>query len=202
MVGEQESRVRRATRCVLSRGLVTMEFAPPSGMNVSHGSKDLLRSLAPAQDSALRALSLRTRHSICRSFATIRTGRYDLAMRFLVCGATLSSSVGEALKRHEHKVSSPEELGLTSDAEPVDILQAASKAQLDLLTTDATLAEAPFQMEKPFGRSVVYLQLEGGEVEQYDAVDRLFDRYKRLTPGRLYTVTASRVKIRQLPGHQ
>ena len=52
----------------------------------------------------------------------------------------------------------------------------------------------------PFGRSVVYLHLEGGDVEQDDAVTRLFERYKRLTPGRLYTVTASRVKVRQLPG--
>ena len=48
-------------------------------------------------------------------------------------------------------------------------------------------------------RVVVYLQLEGGDVEQDDAIDRLFKRYKRLTPGRLYTVTGSRVKVRQLP---
>jgi hypothetical protein len=33
-------------------------------------------------------------------------------------------------------------------------------------------------------------------------VDRLFDRYKRLSPGRLYTVTGSRVKVRQLPGRK
>ena len=33
-----------------------------------------------------------------------------------------------------------------------------------------------------------------------DAIDRLFARYKRLSPRRLYTVTATRVKIRQLPG--
>jgi len=35
---------------------------------------------------------------------------------------------------------------------------------------------------------------------QADAIERLFERYKRLTPKRLYTVTANRVKIRQLPG--
>ena len=76
----------------------------------------------------------------------------------------------------------------------------AHKAQLDVVTTDGALAEAPFLLDKPFGRSIVYLQLEGGDVEQDDAIDRLFARYKRLTPGRLYTVTGSRVKIRQLPG--
>jgi hypothetical protein len=46
---------------------------------------------------------------------------------------------------------------------------------------------------------MVYLQLDGGDVEQDDAIDRLFKRYKRLSPGRLYTVTAARVKVRQLP---
>ena len=66
---------------------------------------------------------------------------------------------------------------------------------------DGALVETVFAPEAPpFGRSIVYLQLEGGDVEQDDAVDRLFERYKRLTPGRLYTVTGSRVKIRQLPG--
>jgi hypothetical protein len=58
---------------------------------------------------------------------------------------------------------------------------------------------APFELGVPFGRSIVFLQLEGGDVEQDDAIDRLFKRYKRLSPGRLYTVTTSRVKVRQLP---
>ena len=82
------------------------------------------------------------------------------------------------------------------------MLEAARQGQFDVLTTDAAMAEAPFLLSPPaapFNRTIVYLQLEGGDVEQDDAVDRLFDRYKRLNPGRLYTVTASRVKIRQLP---
>jgi hypothetical protein len=58
---------------------------------------------------------------------------------------------------------------------------------------------APFSQGKSFRRSIVYLQLQGGEVELDDAVDRLFTRFKRLTSGRLYTVTATRVKVRQLP---
>jgi hypothetical protein len=75
----------------------------------------------------------------------------------------------------------------------------ARAAQLDICTTDAALSAAPFLLKFWFNRSIVYLQLEGGEVEQDDAIDRLFARYKRLTPGRLYTVTGSRVKVRQLP---
>ena len=35
---------------------------------------------------------------------------------------------------------------------------------------------------------------------QATAIPRLFKRYPRLTPRRLYTVTPNRVKIRQLPG--
>jgi hypothetical protein len=46
---------------------------------------------------------------------------------------------------------------------------------------------------------MVFLQLTGGEVEQDDAIDRLFARYKSPKPGMLYTVTENRVKVRQLP---
>ncbi len=95
----------------------------------------------------------------------------------------------------------PAAVGLSPGSTHEDVLKAAQKAQLDLLTTDARLVDAIFAPEAPrFGRSAVYLQLEGGDVEQDDAVERLFERYKRLTPGRLYTVTGTRVKIRQLPG--
>ena len=62
-----------------------------------------------------------------------------------------------------------------------------------------TGAAAPFEQSTSFNRSLVFLQLAGGDVEQDDAIDRLFKRYKRLAPGRLYTVTGSRVKVRQLP---
>ena len=49
---------------------------------------------------------------------------------------------------------------------------------------------------------VIVLVLDDPESprDQGRAIERLFERYQRLTPGRLYTVTASRVKIRQLPG--
>ena len=120
-------------------------------------------------------------------------------MRWLLHG-NLTPAVSEALKRHEHEVRDAASAGLAPQAEPRDVLEAAKKEQLDLLTADAALAQAPFALDFWFDRSMVYLQLEGGEVEQDDAVDRLFKRYKRLSPGRLYTVTATRVKVRQLPG--
>ncbi|HEY7091039.1 MAG TPA: DUF5615 family PIN-like protein [Tepidisphaeraceae bacterium] len=118
-------------------------------------------------------------------------------MRWLVHG-NLTRAVTEALRRHEHTASTPAEAGIDA-TDPVELLKQAHTKQLDLITADAELANAPFEHHIRFGRSIVFLQLTGGDVEQDDAIDRLFQRYKRLTPGRLYTVTATRVKIRQLP---
>jgi len=120
-------------------------------------------------------------------------------MQWLLFGP-MTPAVGEALKRHKHHVHETAELELSPDALASDILKAAQKKQWDILTTDVTLAEAPFAQKQPFSRTVVHLHLQGGDVEQDDAIDRLFERYKRLSPRRLYTVTPTRVKIRQLPG--
>ena len=120
-------------------------------------------------------------------------------MRWLLHG-NLAPAVAEALVRHEQKTHAIGELGLSSDAQPRELLKAAQSKQLDLMTTDSSLVNAIFDEKIWFNRVVVFLQLEGGDDEQDDAIDRLFQRYKRLTPGRLYTVTGSRVKIRQLPG--
>ena len=120
-------------------------------------------------------------------------------MRWLLHG-NLTPAVADALRQRGDTVVDAASVAVTAGSSHADVLKAAHKGQLDLMTSDAKLAEAPFAEEAPaFGRSLVYLQLEGGDVEQDDAVTRLFDRYKRLTPGRLYTVTGSRVKIRQLP---
>jgi hypothetical protein len=120
-------------------------------------------------------------------------------MRWLLHGP-MSSSVADALVRHGHSAKNMLELGLPPETDPATVLRTADAAQLDILTTDASLSSAAFAMDIWLTRSMVYLQLEGGDVEQDDAVDRLFARYARLTPGRLYTVTGSRVKVRQLPG--
>jgi len=120
-------------------------------------------------------------------------------MQWLVHG-TLSPAVADALKRHGHQTHGVQELSLAADAPHLEVLKAAQKNQWDVMTNDPNLVNAPFEHDFYFNRSVVFLQLEGQDVEQDDAVDRLFERYKRLTPKRLYTVTGTRVKIRQLPG--
>ena len=121
-------------------------------------------------------------------------------MRLLLHGK-LTPAVAEALRTRGDTVRQPADLGLPIESKPDDVLKAAHKDQADVLTTDGQLATALFDREDAptFKRSIVYFQLEGGDIEQDDAVTRLFERYKRLTPGRLYTVTASRVKVRQLP---
>jgi len=115
-------------------------------------------------------------------------------MRWLLHGQ-LSPSVAEALGRHE-QIATVAEADLSADR----VFEAARKQQLEVMTADAALAESLFTGDAAgFQRLVVHLNVDPGEVEQDDAVDRLFARYKRLVPGRLYTVTATRVKVRQLP---
>jgi hypothetical protein len=122
-------------------------------------------------------------------------------MRWVLHG-NLTAAVNQALLRHEHKPFGVSQLGVAEGAPPRELLKAAQTKQLDVLTTDAALVNAIFDEKIWFNRVVVYLQLEGGDVEQDDAIDRLFERYPRMTPGRLYTVTGSRVKVRQLPGRK
>ena len=155
---------------------------------------------APAWRSAPRAV-----HD-ARRFAGAECTRYDPSphMRWLVHGNVAAPAILEALRRYEQSAQTVEQVGLKADSSVEEIFTVLRKQQLELLTADAKLAEAPYDegggVAVPHDRVIVYLQLEGGEVEQDDAIDRLFERYKRLAPGRLYTVTATRVKVRQLPG--
>ena len=123
-------------------------------------------------------------------------------MQWLVHG-TLDAAVTESLKRHGHQTHALAELPAhESPRDPRDLLKAAQTKQWDIITNDAQLVQFIYDEKIWFNRSIVFLQLAGvggGDVEQDDAIDRLFTRYKRLTPGRLYTVTETRVKVRQLP---
>lgn len=120
-------------------------------------------------------------------------------MRWLVHG-NLTPAAVQAVQRHGQTVLMPAQIELDFEAPVSDVLAAATKKQLEIITADKALVDAIYEQRMVFGRTVVWLQLAGGEVEQDDAIDRLFQRYKRLSPGRLYTVTETRVKVRQLPG--
>ncbi len=122
-------------------------------------------------------------------------------MRWLLHG-NLTPGVADALQRHEHTAFPMSELGMPGGATLTEIVRAAQAKQWDVLTNEADLVNAVFGEAIWFNRSIVFLQLPGADVEQDDAIDRLFKRYKRLTPGRLYTVTETRVKVRQLPSRK
>ena len=150
-------------------------------------------SRARADCAARRAVNAKT-----PAFASRHGCPYDAPMRWLLHG-NLNASVGEALRRHGHEARQPADVGLPADAPADDVLHAAHKNQLDLITPDQAVATNLFADRFNFDRSIVFLHVGDGDVEQDDAIDRLFARYKRLTPGRLYTVTESHVKVRQLP---
>lgn len=122
-------------------------------------------------------------------------------MRFYLHG-TVSPEAVAALTRHGHAAHPAKELA-EADAgpptEPRELLAALTKKQWVLLTADAQLVHAIYDQRLAFPGGLIVLLLDNA-VSQAAAVDRLFARYPRLTPKRLYTVTPSRVKIRQLPG--
>jgi len=120
-------------------------------------------------------------------------------VRFLVYG-NLAPAVTEAIKRHGHVAATLEMADLPTDIAMEDLLKELHRKQLDLITNDDSAVEAAMKGDGKFERCIVYFQLPGGDVEQDDAIDRLFTRYPRMSPRRLYTVTETRVKVRQLPG--
>ncbi len=127
-------------------------------------------------------------------------------MRFLIHGA-VGAEAAAALAKREHGCHTlPEFLadaGAPADAgrDPEVLLSWLDKKQWHVITTDAALVRDVYEKKIAF-RGVIVLLLDHPDTpqDQSQALDRLFERYKRLTPGRLFTVTPNRVKIRQLPG--
>jgi len=99
--------------------------------------------------------------------------------------------------RHGHSLVDAVDAQVGADMSHQELLSALHRLQVDLLTNDRDLAQAIRTQPVKFDRSVVYLKLEGGDVEQDDAIDRLFLRFKRLKPGQIYIVTEQQVKTQQ-----
>ena len=127
-------------------------------------------------------------------------------MRFFL-HTPLSPQGQAALKKHEHAFHLAAELAADPQAppatdSPAELLKLLTKKQWQLWTTDARLVHRIYEDKLEFPGGIIVLMLDDPAVigDQAAAVDRLFARYPRLTTRRLYTITASRVKIRQLPG--
>jgi hypothetical protein len=112
---------------------------------------------------------------------------------------SVSPEAAEVLRQRGDQVMDSKTMEPSLQSDAPDFLQALQRAQVDILTTDDNIHTAIYAAGFPLRRSIVYLQ--SGPDEQAQALARLFARYKRLVPGRLYTVTSSRVKVRQLPGN-
>lgn len=115
-------------------------------------------------------------------------------MQWLLHGSVSPAAV-EALRRHGHQTHAAAEAELTADSPADQVLAAAGRQQWDICTDQVELARAPYQGAMPFRRCIVLIKT----ADHGDAIDRLFARFKRLGPGRLYTITTSGVKVRQLP---
>jgi hypothetical protein len=115
----------------------------------------------------------------------------------------ISSDAASALKRHGHTVHTSAELDdpvTPSNALGVaELLELLTARQWCLLTTDRDLVQGVYDRKISFSSCIVFLQ-GSAATDSSTAIDRLFARYPRLSPRRLYTVTKGRVKIRQLPG--
>jgi len=122
-------------------------------------------------------------------------------MRFLLHGE-FRDAVRKALEKHEHAAHTAADLpDGTMPATAEELFPLLEKQQWNLLTNDTAVIRDLYEKKIQFSGVIVQILDEIKLAkEQADAIERLFERYKRLTPRRLYTVTASRVKIRQLPG--
>lgn len=120
-------------------------------------------------------------------------------MRFLLHGQ-LGDGLADALGELGHATARLAEFNVLEAAPPTEVLQICRVQQHELLTASRDLVDAVLpagDRRDLFGRVMVYLRDPPGQ--HVDSIRRLFERYKRLTPGRLYTVTGERVKVRQLP---
>ena len=127
-------------------------------------------------------------------------------MRFLLHGP-VNPEVPPALATHGHAVHTLLEISADTTApeaaadDPRVLLPLLEKRQWNLLTTDTAFIHALYEQKVQFSNTIVLILDDPNDLhDQGAAITRLFERYKRLSPRRLYTVTRSRVKIRQLPG--
>ncbi len=123
-------------------------------------------------------------------------------MHFLINAAAPSAAtvLAGSLVSHGHTPHTLAELALPADAPPDELFAALAQRQWGLLTDERALPEFLYTRRQAFN-NVIILLAHNLEADAFaPAITRLFERYPRLTRRRLYTLTAARVKIRQLPG--
>ncbi len=111
-------------------------------------------------------------------------------MRFFL-DASVDGEVGTQLEALGHRI----ERALPAEPEPgtAGLLQGVAKLGAQLVTADKAIIRAIYAESLHFNGIIIFLQ--GSPV----TVANLFERFPMLKAGRLYTLTARKVKIRQLP---
>ncbi len=125
-------------------------------------------------------------------------------MRFLIQGtadAPIHAEAEAALESHGHKCHRPADLATADQPAPgpqevPELLKALANHQLFLMTTNEATVHEIFNKKLNFGEIVVLLVHARTADEQAAAIDRLFERFKRLSLRRLYTVTNGKAKVR------
>lgn len=122
-------------------------------------------------------------------------------MQFYLHGQ-FAAEVAGALGTAGHQTHDQAELLEGMAAAPPDqrgLLAAIAARQWMLFTDSRRLVQSVYDDRLPGPPIMVLMVGAVLPADQQDAVRRLFERYPRLSGGRLYTITPGRVKVRQLP---
>jgi hypothetical protein len=113
-------------------------------------------------------------------------------MRFYV-DSSVSGAVARRLEQlgHHAETNVPDDLDTLSAAE---VCRWMMKSGLQLVTANKALIAGIYEKTAVFQGVIIFLQ------EPAEDIASVFERYSALKPGRLYTLTARKVKVRQLPG--
>jgi hypothetical protein len=113
-------------------------------------------------------------------------------MRFYL-DASVNAEVAKRLgdMGHHTEAHVPDEVEASSAAE---LCQWMMKSGLQLVTADKTFVAGIYEKAAAFQGIIIFLQAPSKDIAD------VFERYPTLKPGRLYTLTANKVKVRQLPG--
>ena len=116
----------------------------------------------------------------------------------------VSSEITTGLTRHGHTLHTLADLGDHPQAtelaapSPELLMSVLEQKQWNCLTADGEFLRRFYEEKIIFPYLIIHVLPTA--LNDATAVDRLFERYPRLTPRRMYTITPSRIKIRQLPG--
>ena len=112
-------------------------------------------------------------------------------MRFYL-DPSVDAAVGRQLEKMGHHIQSdhPDDVDTSSTTE---LCRWMSKSGLQWVTAERENINAIYDQGIAFRGAVIFIQFLAGDIAE------VFDRFPTLKSGRLYTLTARKTKVRQLP---